>query len=124
MKVKTRFLESGILAFVLACSGTTEPKVVPVATVSITATSSTVKAGKTAQFSAQAKDANGNVLSGKTIAWTSSNGSVATIAQDGTLTAVSAGADVVTATSEGKSADFQVTVTRASGATLPFAKRP
>jgi uncharacterized protein YjdB len=118
MRVTKRFLESGILAFLLACSGSTEPKVVPVATVSVTATVSTVKVGKTAQFSAQAKDASGNVLSGKAIAWSSSNISIATIAQDGTLTAVSPGADVITATSEGKSSDFQVTVTRASIATI------
>jgi uncharacterized protein YjdB len=124
MRVTRRFLENGILAFVLACSGSTEPKVVPVATVSITATASTVKAGKTAQFSAQAKDASGNALTGKLIAWTSSNASVATITQDGTLTAVSAGSDVVTAASEGKTADFQVTVTRAAVATIVLVISP
>ena len=125
MRLRRHLLGSAIIAFVMACSGgSTEPKIVPVASVTFSATASTVKAGKTAQFTAQAKDANGNVLSGKPIAWTTSSTSVATITQDGTLTAVTTGLVVVTATSEGKSADFQVTVSRASIAVISVSISP
>lgn len=125
--ISKRFLlHACVVALLSACSGgdSTAPKVVPVASVAISMSASTVKAGKTVQFSAQAKDVAGNILSGRSFNWTSSQTSIASIAADGTLTAITAGATVVSATSEGKVADFALTVSRASIAVIVLAISP
>src|SRR5207245_20586 len=49
----------------------------PVATVTLTPASATVNEGQTLQLTATLKDANGNVLIGRSITWSSSNGSAA-----------------------------------------------
>ncbi|HEU4453795.1 MAG TPA: Ig-like domain-containing protein, partial [Longimicrobium sp.] len=82
---------------------------VPVATVSISPASFALAVGANAQATAIAKDAAGNVLTGRVVAWSSSNPAVATIAA-GTVTAVAAGSATITATVEGKTATAPVTV--------------
>ena len=57
-----------------------------------------------------AKDANGAVVSGATITYTSSNTAVATVDATGKVTAVGTGAATVTASSNGKSLSFDLTV--------------
>jgi len=47
------------------------------------------------------------------VAWKSSNESVATVSADGTITAVAAGTDTVTATSGSLTSSVAVTVTEA-----------
>ena len=80
---------------------------VPVASVTIAPTTQTVTVGQTTPaFTAQAKDASGNVLTGRTITFSSSAPAVATInATSGVATGVSAGTSQITATSEGKTSD-------------------
>lgn len=60
--------------------------------------------GQTAQFSVTTFDALNTVLTGRTVQWTTSDASRATVDQTGKVTAVGAGSVTVTATSEGKSA--------------------
>jgi len=67
--------------------------------------------GATGDFSAVAYDSTGNVLTGRTITWTSSDSVIATVSSTGTATAVSAGTAAVTATVEGVSGSAQVIVT-------------
>src|SRR5205814_4107300 len=52
----------------------------------------------------------GNVLTGRTISWTSSNAAVATVSGTGLVSGVAAGSATITATSEGRSGQAQVTV--------------
>ncbi|PYO80971.1 MAG: hypothetical protein DMD65_14145, partial [Gemmatimonadetes bacterium] len=85
-------------------------------TVSPSSVSDTV--GQKQQFTATVKDANGNILPGPTVSWSSSNAAVATVSGSGYATAVSAGTATITATSEGVSGDATITVT-APGATTP-----
>jgi alpha-tubulin suppressor-like RCC1 family protein len=73
-------------------------------------------ANATSRFSAELRDANGSVLTDRVISWASSAPSVATTAQDGTLTGVAAGTTTITATSEGISASVVITVTAAPAA--------
>ena len=80
-----------------------------VATVDVTPTSSTVLAGATAQLAASTKDASGSVLTGRTVAWTTSNAAVATVASSGLVTTISSGTATITATSEGKSGSASIT---------------
>ena len=84
---------------------------VPVASVTVSPASASVPAGQTAQLTATAKDASGNTLTGRTITWTSSNPSVATVSSSGLVSGVVAGSATITATSEGKSGTAAITVT-------------
>src|SRR5438132_1312977 len=82
----------------------------PVATVTLTPGSATLNEGQTLQLTATLKDANGNVLTGRSITWSSSNGSAATVNATGLVTGVLAGSATITATSEGQSGTSAITV--------------
>jgi uncharacterized protein YjdB len=84
--------------------------VAPVATVTITPSSASVVVGGTTQLSAELRDASGNVLSGRTVAWTTAIPGVATVSAAGLVTGVATGSASITATSEGKSGSATVTV--------------
>lgn len=97
------------------------PAAVPVASVTVSpASASLVLGGPTQQLTAVTKDANNNVLSGRSIAWTSSNTAVATVnASTGVVTAVAQGGPVtITATSEGKTGTASISVTPAPVASV------
>lgn len=66
--------------------------------------------GETVQLTATARDANGNVLSGRSVTWTAENPDVARISPTGVVTAVAPGQASFTAAIEAKSATawFQV----------------
>src|SRR5205807_10667261 len=76
---------------------------VPVASVTVSPASASVQAGQTVQLTATPKDVNGNPLTGRTISWSSSNTSVATVNSSGLVSCVVAGSATITATSEGQS---------------------
>jgi uncharacterized protein YjdB len=84
-----------------------------VATVTVTPSPLTISVGQQTQLAATLKDAAGNVLSGRTVSWSSSNTGVATVSAQGVLTAVAVGSTTITAASEGKSGTTSVTVTQA-----------
>ena len=84
---------------------------VPVASVSVAPATATVPVGQTLQLSATPQDANGSPLSGRTIAWSSDNATVATVSASGVVTAKGAGSARITATSEGQSGTSSITVT-------------
>ncbi len=84
----------------------------PVATVAVTVASS-ISVGQTAQASAVLKDASGNTLAGRVVAWTSS-GAAASVSSSGMVTGVAVGSVNIVATSEGKSGQSGVTVSAAS----------
>lgn len=83
----------------------------PVASVTVSLASGSLNSGQTTQATATTRDANNNVLTGRSIAWSTSNGSVATVSSSGLVTAVSAGTAQITATSEGQSGSATLTVT-------------
>ncbi|MEO7041181.1 MAG: Ig-like domain-containing protein [Gemmatimonadaceae bacterium] len=105
--------------------GTTTP---PVATVTVTPPSATLLTGVTdsaslgtTTISATLKDAGGNVLSGRTVTWSSSATNVATVSTAGVVTAVGAGSATITATSESQTGNVSVTVTRPAVSTIVLA---
>ncbi len=85
----------------------------PVASITLSASNTTLAVGATMQVTITLKDAAGNVLTGRTIGWTSSNTAIATVSTTGLVKAVSAGAVVITASSEGKTATIEFTVSPA-----------
>ena len=82
----------------------------PVASVAITPNPLSMSVGQSTTLMATARDAAGNIVTGRTFTWSSSNEAVATISSAGVLTAVAAGNTTITATSEGKSGTAAITV--------------
>jgi outer membrane protein OmpA-like peptidoglycan-associated protein len=81
------------------------------ASVAVTPAASTIsRIGGTAQLMAQAVDANGRPVAGKTITWTSDATNVASVSGTGLATAVANGMAHVTASVDGKTASAIVTV--------------
>jgi len=85
----------------------------PVASVTVTPGSASVQSGQTVRLTASPRDASGNLLGGRAIAWTSSNATVAAVDGSGLVTAGAAGSATITATSEGQSGSSSITVTSA-----------
>jgi len=86
----------------------------PVATITISSPTTTLIPQGTAQLVAVLKDAAGNTLTGRSIAWTATPTTVGSVSPNGVVTAIAPGTLIVTATSEGRSANVALTV--ASGA--------
>jgi len=84
---------------------------VPVAAISLAVTSASMRVGENQVATATARDANGNILAGRTIAWTTSNVAVATVTQGGVIAATGQGAVAITASSGGQFASVAITVT-------------
>ncbi len=61
---------------------------VPVASVTVSPATPIIMVGQTVQLTATPKDASGNVLTGRTVTWTSDNGGVATVNGTGLVAAV------------------------------------
>ena len=99
-----------LLAFVIACAddGVTAPR--PVASITVSPAANTVVIGQTATLAATVKDASGAVLTGRSIQWSTSNGTIATVSAAGLVTAIAEGTATITATSEGKTGQAQITV--------------
>ena len=93
----------------------------PVASVTVTPPTASVVAGQTTTLQAQTLDVNGAVLTGRAVAWSSSNNGVATVSSAGVVTGVAPGTATITATSEGKSATAAITVTVVPVATVTVA---
>ena len=77
-------------------------RLVPVAKVVIIPSSASVSEGKSRTLVTQLTDASGNVLTNRSVTWSSSNPSVATVDQSGVVRGVRRGTVTITATSEGK----------------------
>lgn len=83
----------------------------PVAVVTVTPSTATVGIGVTQQLTATATDALGTVLTGRTIAWGTSDATKATVSNTGLVTGVAPGSVTISATSEGRTGSAAVTVT-------------
>ncbi len=106
---------STITATVDGKSGTASITVspTPIGTVTIAPTSSTLTIGGTVDLIATVRDANGMVVTGRSVAWNSSTPAVATVSTTGRVTAVTAGTSTITATVDGKSGTASITVSPA-----------
>ena len=83
----------------------------PVATVTITGANNSMSGGARKQLTPTLRDANGNILGGRTITWTTSAANRATVSQTGEVTALPVDAPVtITATSEGRSGTFNIEI--------------
>ena len=94
-------LNFALLLLLGACktSDVTDPGITTTVLVSSSPTQITV--GETAQASAIVKDQDGNPLSGKTVAWTSLNQSIATVSSSGVIRGESPGSATIQGTVDG-----------------------
>jgi len=83
---------------------------VPIATIAVTPSTDTVVVTQTLQLTAVAKDAQGGTLTGRTMAWITSDASRATVSSTGLVTGVSPGAVTITASAEGKTGTASITI--------------
>jgi uncharacterized protein YjdB len=91
---------------------------VPVVAVRVSPSSRDLTVGETAQLKAEPLDAQGNVLSGRSVVWSSGRPKVATVSATGAVTALSPGNAIITATVERKSGVGAVTVAAARVASI------
>ncbi|MEW5929597.1 MAG: Ig-like domain-containing protein [Gemmatimonadota bacterium] len=92
-------------------SDTTLVTVVPrVAAVEVLPDTATLQVGASRQFRAVARDPEGNVLTGRAVAWSSTHLGAAAIDAAGLATAVGPGATTIVATVEGRTGTARVTV--------------
>ncbi|HEV2735154.1 MAG TPA: Ig-like domain-containing protein, partial [Longimicrobiaceae bacterium] len=82
-----------------------------VARVAVTASASTLEAGKTLLLTAVAYDRRDRALTGTTFSWASSSDALAAVAADGTVTGRAAGPVTITATTEGVPGTLALTIT-------------
>ncbi|HEX2189572.1 MAG TPA: Ig-like domain-containing protein [Longimicrobiaceae bacterium] len=86
------------------------PAAAAVASVAVSPGTASVAVGGSVDLAAVAKDASGNVLTGRSVGWATSNAGVATVSSTGIVKGVAAGTVTITATVEGKSGTAQVAV--------------
>ena len=102
-------------------STTTPTSPPPVATITLLATA-VVEIGTPTTLAATAKDAQGNVLTDRSLSWSTNAPTIATVSSSGSVSGVAPGTASITVASEGKSASTAVTVTRAP--VTPFLQKP
>ncbi len=84
-----------------------------VASVKVTPATGSIAVGGTLQLTATPQDSAGRALSGRTVTWTSSKSSIASVSGSGLVTGVGAGSATITAASGGKSGTAAITVSAA-----------
>lgn len=92
----------------------------PVASVEVLPASSTLQVGQTRQLEAILRDADGNVLVGRSLRWASSDSAVATIDSVGLVTGVAGGSATIEAFSDGVSGLASVAVTSPPASVSPI----
>ncbi len=106
------WLTGSALVAITSCGGGGESNAPrqPVASVTITPSTLSLTVGETQQLTAVLRDAAGNELSGRALAWSTSDAAVSTVSSSGLASALGAGAATITATSEGQEGTASVSV--------------
>ena len=112
--------ESTIIASVggVSASGSVLVTDVSASSIEITPNKGTLSIGQSSQLSARLKDAQGNIVAGRDVSWSSSDTAIITVSNAGMLTAISDGESTITASVEGVSGFATVTVSGAPVASI------
>ena len=100
----------GLTVLLGACHSHTTPPAT-IASIDLEAPSDYVVAGSTLQLAANAKDAEGHVLTDRSFTWTTTDPSVLTVNSQGLISGVAQGNATVTVSAEGRSNSVSLTVT-------------
>ncbi len=103
-------------AIVLKVVGDTTGGNIPVTQITLDTTTASLEVGKTTTLTATVEPSD---ATNKSVTWTSSDTSVATVAPDGTVTAVKAGTATISATAEGDNSKFATCTVTVTGGTTP-----
>ena len=90
------------------CGSSTEPNAV--AAVAVTPDSVTLTVESIKQFAAVPSNADGSVLSGRLITWSTSDKTIATVSRDGLVKGIAPGTAVIRAVAEGKTGEAEINV--------------
>jgi len=94
---------------------------VPVSRIAMSRDTATLKAATTLQLTATAQDSAGHTLGDRTLTWSSSDATIATVNGNGLVSALAPGSATISATTEGKTGTTRLTVTPAAIATIDVA---
>ena len=92
---------------------------IPVATVAVSLGYASVMPGQSTEGQVVLRDASGNALQGRAVAWSSSDTTIATVAPNGFVIALAPGNVTVSATSEGRSGSSNLSVQPFPAAVTP-----
>lgn len=106
-----------VLALASAACSESSTALDDVRSVRVTPASLSIDVGLTVQFTAEALDAEGNVVPGITFEWSSSNTTVATVTSDGLAEALSVGTAAITASAGAGTPGSQVLIVETSQCT-------
>jgi uncharacterized protein YjdB len=87
-----------------------EPPPAPVASISVGLASASILVGQSTQATVTLWDADGNVLTGRSVSWSSTDPDLATVSTTGLVAALAAGSATIVASAEGQSGLASVTV--------------
>ena len=82
----------------------------PIASITVGPTNDTLLIGETVQLTATMRDAANNVVTDRTVTWTSSSTTIASVSGSGLVTAVGDGLATITASADGRSATSAIQV--------------
>lgn len=107
-----RIATVAVLALAPACGGggSTGPEPVQVASVVVSAATSSTPIGGTIQLAVAVKDSKGLPVAGRTIAWATLNPAVASVSSGGLVTGITEGSVTITATVDGVMGQLSLTV--------------
>ncbi|MBK9406471.1 MAG: Ig-like domain-containing protein [Gemmatimonadetes bacterium] len=94
---------------------------VPIASISVSPTPVSVEELKTLQLTATARDAANNILTGRTLVWSSSNNAIASVSQTGLVTANVPGTVTISASAPGQGVNGTNPTPGTSAVTVTFA---
>lgn len=117
----------GILAILASCGGGDSSGPAPsdgVASVIVTATTSSLQVGQTVQFSAEARNSKGALITAGQTAWSVAPSNIATITATGLVTAVAAGNVTVTANIQNVTGNLAVAIVDAGIPSLATVSMP
>ena len=97
---------------------------IPVSSVAVALDAGTLEVGQVTQAKAMLKDTEGATLSGRTIAWQSSNPAISTVNSLGIVTAVARGSATISAIAEGKVGGADLTVAPKTVGTVVISPNP
>ena len=90
--------------------GVAAPPPAPVASITVSFASASIGIGQSTQATALLRDSQGNVLTGRSVTWSSNDAALATVAGGGLVTGVAAGTATIVASAEGKTGVASVAI--------------
>ncbi len=123
-RARVRVVAAAVLAVLTACGGDPSAPSVPASVTVSAAGSTTVTSGSAVQLTVTYRDTKGQVVNNPTVSWSSSDATIASVANTGFVVAAKAGTATITATVSGTSGTLPITFTAGAAAKLVVTTQP